>query len=357
MTCDDARTQTLREIGGDGDPDRDARAHLSGCALCADYRRDAERVWTLSGRATETCPRRRSIFEARASRRAPSSIAAAAAALIAAASLTTWALWPARTPTIARQDPDANAEDLLRKDPELRKQVLRTAVQEKERLAEFEKKLAGTENGFTEAKALLDAGKTADATARGEALLASYPKLKVVVLDPSELKHRSSMLWFRIRELVLTGQLTLLREQPEPEEDGRKAERTGIEIRLMNDLRESKRQQEILKNDGPQPRKDAVIELGADDPTLRKQTLDKIRSIRMTVSIADGSAKDLVSYFREISKLNIVLEGSNEQREAKVSIELQDVTMEALLDHFSKLAGYAWEVDRFGILFFKSPKK
>ena len=37
--------------------------------------------------------------------------------------------------------------------------------------------------------------------------------------------------------------------------------------------------------------------------------------------------------------------------------ELRDVTMDALLDHFTKLAGYTWEVDRFGILFFKAPKK
>jgi len=160
MTCDDARTQTLREIGGDGDPDRDARAHLAGCAPCADYRREAERVWTLSGGATEPCPRRRSVFEAGPSRRAPSSIAAAAAALLVAASLTTWALWPHRDPRTARQDPDANAEELLRNDPELRKQVLRTAVQEKERLAEFEKKLKEAEQGFTEAKALMDAGRS-----------------------------------------------------------------------------------------------------------------------------------------------------------------------------------------------------
>jgi len=156
---------------------------------------------------------------------------------------------------------------------------------------------------------------------------------------------------------VLLGQLTLLQQKPEPADDAGKEQRTAIEIRLMNDLREAKRQQEVLKDDGPKPRKDASTVLGADDPTLRKNTLDKVRSIRMTVSMADGSVKDIVNYLREISGLNMVLEGTNEQREAKLNLELQDVTMDALLDHFTKLAGYTWDVDRFGILFFKAPRK
>jgi len=357
MTCDEARTQTLRGIGGDGEPDRDAHVHLSACTPCSDYRREAERIWTLSGGATEACPRRRSVFEPGRPGGTPSSIAAAAAALLVAASLLVWAARPCRHDTTARQDPDSNAEELLRKDPELRKQVLRTAVQEKERLAGFEKKLTEAEQGFTEAKALMDAGKTEDATGRGEKLLGSFPRLKLVVLDAAELRHRTSLLWYRIRELVLLGQLTLLQQKPEPADDSGKAQRTEIEIRLMNDHREARRRQESLKNEGPQPRKDAVTELGADDPTLRKETLDKIRSIRITVSMAGAHIRDLVGYIREISRLNIVMEGSQEQQEMKVSIELQDVTLDALLDHFTKLAGYTWGVDRFGILIFKLPRK
>ena len=78
-----------------------------------------------------------------------------------------------------------------------------------------------------------------------------------------------------------------------------------------------------------------IMRLIESDPTLRKNTLDKVRSIRMTVSMADGSVKDIVNYLREISGLNMVLEGTNEQREAKLNLELQDVTMDALLDHFT----------------------
>src|SRR5262245_7484189 len=115
MTCNDALPQVLREIGGESDADPEARLHLAACAPCAEYRREAERVWQISGRAIDACPPRRTVFEARSSKRAPSPVAAAAAALIVAASLLAWAFWPSRNGTAARQDPDANAEELLRK--------------------------------------------------------------------------------------------------------------------------------------------------------------------------------------------------------------------------------------------------
>jgi hypothetical protein len=356
MTCDETCTHVLREIGGEGDLHAEARAHLSRCAPCSEYRREAERVWQVSGRATETCPPRRNLLAPGRPGRATSPVAAAAAALIVAASLVAWALRPAGQATTARQEPDANAEELLRKDPELRKQVLRTAVQEKERLVEFEKKLAEAEKGFEDAKALNAAGKVGDAVKRAEDVLIAFPKLKLVVLDPYELKHRSSLLWNRVRELVLTGQLALLREKPDPN-DAATAERAATEIRLVNTLREVKRQLEVLALRGPQPRKETATELGDKDPTLRNDTLDKIRSIRITIDFENGSMKDIAAYLREISGLNMVLEGAGEQQGTKLSLKLSDVTMEALLDHLTRNAGYTWEVDRFGILFFKTTKK
>src|SRR5436190_2629343 len=354
MTCDDACTHVLREIGGESDPDADVRRHLSDCAPCAGYRREAERVWDFSGRAVESCPRRQNILESGRPRHVPSPLAAAAAALVAAASLLAWAPWPAGSGTTARQEPDANAEELLRKDPELRKQVLRTAVQEKERLAEFEKKLAEAEKAFNDTTPLYEAGKVQEASERAEGILSSFPELKLVILDPSTPQFRASTLKLRVREFALIAQLKLLSAQTDIETRG---ERAAVEIRLMNDLRGVKRQKEELKARGPQPRKEAAVQLGGAEPTLRQETLDKIRSIRITIDMLESSLQDFVSYLREITRLNIVLQRDKESREIKVTIKLQDAVLDGLLDQLYKQAGQSWDVDRFGILFFKPAKK
>ncbi len=125
----------------------------------------------------------------------------------------------------------------------------------------------------------------------------------------------------------------------------------------MNQLREYKRQLELLLTRGPQPKKEVRVDLGGAELPLRTETLDKLRSIRITVSFKDGSMQDIVAYLREISGLNMVLLGTPEERETKVSIELKDAICEALLDYMTKEAGYTWEVDRFGIVAFKSAKK
>ncbi|HEV3027768.1 MAG TPA: hypothetical protein VG457_09360, partial [Planctomycetota bacterium] len=200
MTCDDSRIHLLREIGGDADSEdaADAREHRSTCPACAGDRRDAHALWRLAGRAVETCPPRRSPLAVSGRGKTPSAFAAVAASLIVAASLLAW--WARPGPGgMPGQDSDANAEELLRKDPELRKQVLRTAVQEKERLAEFEKKVSEAEKGFAEAKTLLDAKKFKETAERAEALLRSFPSLRLVVLDPAEPQFRSTLLRLRIR--------------------------------------------------------------------------------------------------------------------------------------------------------------
>ncbi len=352
MICDDARVQLLREIGGDGDS-ADARTHASECPSCTDYLRDAEAIWRASGRAVEPCPRRDSLLGGARPRRAP---ALAAAVLIAATVLVAWANWRSlrRTPA---QDPDANAEELLKKDPEPKKQVLRTALEEKARLAEFEKKVAEAEKGFAEAKALYDAGKIKEAADRGGALGSSFPYLKVVVLDPIQTRYDSGLLRLRIREFTLIAQHKLLLDKPAPEDPVGVQERAEVEIRLINTLREIKRQIEELIARGPQPRKEPVGELGGTAFTLKTDTLDKIRSIRITIDMAETPFIEVVKYLREISGLNMVVGGPKALREANVALKLSDTILEALMDNLSKIAGYTWEVDRFGIVLFMPAKK
>jgi hypothetical protein len=356
MTCDDARVQLLREFGNDGEPEQavGAQEHVSTCAPCAEYRRDAELVWQAAERGTESCPRRSDLLGGRrGSGRA--GMAAAAAALIAAASLAAWAAWPARRGTVARQDRDADAEELLRKDPEFRKQVLRAALQEKERLVEFEKKLAKAEEGLAEAKKLL-ADKQAQAAAElAESTLGSFPYLKLAVIDAPETAYRSTVLKLRLREAALTAQLQLLKETPVPE--GQAEQRTAVEVRVINQLRECLRSLEETTRRGPQPRKEMKADLGGAEYGLRAEALDKLRSIRLTVSMTEAPLIDVVAYLREITGLNIVLEGTKENRQAPVTIELQDAICEGVVEHVTKLARYSWEVDRFGIIVFNPAKK
>jgi hypothetical protein len=347
MTCDDIRVRLLREIGGEGDGS-ETLAHLSTCTPCADYRRDAERVWQRTGRAVERCPSRRSPLEL--SRRQPFAVAAVAASLIAAASLLAWSARPSPERHLA-QDPDAKAEETLKKDPELWKQVLRSALQEKERVAEFEKKLSEAEKGLAEIKALAGAGKIKESVERGESILQSFPHLKIAILDPSPLQQRATVLRLRIRELVLKGQIALLREKPAPGDAAGETERAEVQIRLMNTLREILRQLEELAK-GPKP-----ADLGGTDDSLRAATLGKLRSIRVTIDMSDGSLTDVVKYLREISGLNMVLDGPKERREAKLTIQLQDAVLEGMMDLMTKLADYRWEIDRFGIILFTPAKK
>ena len=343
MTCDDACTDILREIGGDPG-EGDSRAHVSGCPTCADYRREAERVWRRLDRAVEPCPPRRNVFDPGRRRRAPSAVAAAAAALIAAASLVAWAAWPAGSGTPARQDPDE----------ELRRQVHRVALQEKERLAEFEKKLAEAERGLAEARALLDAGKVRDAAARAEDLLGDFPKVRLAVMDSSAVDHRASLARLRLREIALTGQIQLLKEKPEPEDGAAVQARAEVEIRLYNRLRETRRQQEALKAEGPRPKKDPVVEVGGAEPTLHGETLEKLRSIKVTLSFQNAPMETTIKYLREITGLNMVVMAAGD---VLVNLELQDATCEAALEYLTKLAGAKWDVDRFGIIVITSAKK
>ena len=345
MTCDDARTHALREIGNDGD-DPDARAHLAACADCNDYRRDAQRLWTLAGRATETCPPRRS--------RASAGLAAAAAALIVAASVVAWAVRPA-APTLG-QDPDAKAEELLKNDPEFRKQVLRTAVEEKARLADFEKKLKEAETGFAEAKALYDAKKLKDVAAKTESVLSTFPYLKLVILDPFELRYKAALLRAQVKELDLTARYQMLREGPEPGDAAGLAERADAEIRLISSAREVRRQLEELATTGPQPRKNPASELGGAVLVPRTETRDKLKSIRITIDMQNAPLSDIVKYLQEISGLNMVIEAPEDKRQTSVSLKLSDAILEGMMEFLAATAGMTYDVDRFGIVVFR-PKK
>ncbi len=355
MSCDEAQTLLLRDLGGDA-ADPDARAHLSACAPCDEYRRDAERLWQMTGRVVETCPIRRNLLHARPPRRSTPITAAAALALIAGSAIVAWAVWPAPSATPA-QDRSAEAEELLKKDPELRKQVLRTAVEEKERLAEFEKKIIVAEADYAKANTLYLAKQFKESAELTGKTLAAFPHLVLVVLDPSAPEYRSQMLLLSLRVLDLTLQLALLKEKPEPGDAGGEAERAQVEISLHNRLREIRRQQQELLARGPQPRKKAAVELGGAEKNLRQQALDKIRSIRITVDMQNSPLSEFLKYLIEISSLPMVLEGSKEARETPVTIQLSDTTLDAVLEHSARLAGYTWEVDRFGILVLRPAKK
>jgi hypothetical protein len=350
MICEEARMQLLREIGGETQ-DAEARDHLAGCATCSDYRRDAQRVWDQTGRAVETCPRRRNVFQR--NRRAPSALFAGAAAILAAVSVVAWAVRPNLRTTPA-QDPDAKGEELLQKDPEFRKQVVRAAVEEKERLEQFEKKLAEADRAYAEANALLKIDKIKDACERAESALNAFPYLKLAILDPMELRHRSSVLRYRLREVALTAKIGLLKQQPEPGDATGLAERAEVEVKLINQLRECKRSLEVLAAEGPQRRKHPIVELGGAQLDPRAEVIDRLRAIRMTIDSQDGSLKDTVKYLREISGLNMVLMEGNPP---PITLHLQDAIMEGVLDHLAKLAGYTWEVDRFGIISFSPTRK
>jgi hypothetical protein len=345
MTCDDARTHALREIGHDGD-NPDARAHLATCPDCSDYRRDAQRLWTLAGRAVESCPPRRP--------RASAGLAAAAAALIVAASVVAWAVRPA-APTPA-QDPDAKAEELLKNDPEFRKQVLRTAVEEKARLADFEKKLKEAETGFAEAKALYDAKKLKDVAAKTESVLSTFPYLKLVILDPYELRYKAALLRAQVKELDLTARFQMLRQDPEPGDAAGQEERAATEIRLINSARECRRQLETLAHDGPQPRKSPTSELGGAVSVPRNETRDKLKSIRITIDMQNAPLADIVKYLQEISGLNMVIEAPQEKRETSVSLKVSDAVLEGMMEFLAGTAGMTYDVDRFGIVVFR-PRK
>jgi hypothetical protein len=69
--------------------------------------------------------------------------------------------------------------------------------------------------------------------------------------------------------------------------------------------------------------------LGASDPTLRSESPAKTGRACISLRFAGAAVKDVVSCCGEISRLNRVFEGSNEPGETKVSLELQDGTMEA----------------------------
>jgi hypothetical protein len=346
MTCDEGCAGILREIAGEPG-DADSRAHVSACPTCAQYRREADHVWRHLGTAVESCPARRNVFAPGKRKRSPSAVAAVAAALIAAASLLVWATRPAAPAiltTAARQDPDE----------EMRKQVLRVAQQEKERLAEFEKKLGAAEKGLSESRGLLDDGKVGDAANRAEDLLRSFPKLKLAVLEAAALEHRALLARARLREVALLAQIRLLKQKPEPQDAAGVEERAEIEIRLHNRLRETLRELEELTLRGPQPKKDATVELGGGEPSLQKETLDKLKSIRITINMDAAPLSTAVSYIREITGLKMVVVG---KADAPVSLQLQDVPCEAALEYMVKLAGAKLEVDRFGIIQVTAAKK
>ena len=158
MSLDDARIRLLREIGGESN-DPEAHAHLSDCATCATT--GATRSASGGSQAAPSRPVRPAqpppIRTAspcdpdrrRRGRGAHRRIGARRLVRLARAGLN------------ADQDRAAEAEELL--DPEFRKQILRTAVQEKERLAEDEKKLAEAEAGYVKAKAMVEAKQTKEA--------------------------------------------------------------------------------------------------------------------------------------------------------------------------------------------------
>jgi hypothetical protein len=121
------------------------------------------------------------------------------------------------------------------------------------------------------------------AAERSEATSGSFPYLKLVVLDPAELRLRAAILRVQVRELALTARIRLLPGAAEPGADAGLAEREEVKIRLLNELRDCARQMAVLTSDGPKPRSKPSVELGGSDPSLREASLDKLRSIRITV--------------------------------------------------------------------------
>jgi len=277
-------------------------------------------------------------------KRTPSAITAAAAALIAASSVVVWATRPPPPAIPARQDADE----------ELRRRVLRVAQEEKERVAEFEKKLTEAEQGRVEARALLDAGKASEAAARAEELLRSFPKVRLAVLDPAAMEHRAALARNVLREIALTAQIQLLKAKPAPEDAAGLEERAEVEIRLYNRLRETLRERESLKDEGPRPKKDPAVEVGGAEPSLQKETLDKVRSIKITISMQNAPLSTVVKYVREISGLGLVLMAPGD---APVTLELSDVSLEAAMEYLTRQANTKWEVDRFGIIVVSPAKK
>src|SRR5204863_6657512 len=130
--------------------------------------------------------------------------------------------------------------------------------------------------------------------------------------------------------------IRLLKDKPVPEDAAKVQERAELEIHLFSRLRETLRQIEQLTLRGPQPKKDGTVELGGGEPSLQKETLEKLKSIRITADMESAPLSAAIGYVREITGLKVVIAG---EANAKITVQLQDVSCEAMLENMTKLAG------------------
>lgn len=359
MICEEARMEMIREVGGERESGDASilQGHLSECPACEEYRRDVRTLWDAAGEARERCLSR-SLALGPLPLRPPGSRAGLlgmTASIAAAAALMVWAL-SARPPgAVNPPGPvlDQGTGAPSRQDDDLTKRVSEVAAEEKTRLAVFEQRLADILSGTQEAEGLARDKKWEEAEKRAEALLGSFPKIRLAILDPSLLEFRSRGLQLRLSITATRSKVELLRLSQLP-----LATRAEAEILLMNKVRSYLREQEELNARGPQSRKEPVVTLGGPSPSLQQETLDKLRAIRITFEAKYAeSLSEFVKYLRDTTGLNILADVPEETKNTRREIILRDVPLEALVDHVSKLYHLRWEVDRFGIVFFSADKR
>jgi hypothetical protein len=362
MTCDDARMSIIRFIGREQESEDPAQeAHVLACPPCREYQVETEYLWRLAGRARERCPETSTLVMGEGP--SPVGRLGLAATVMAAAGLIVWSLSlrTAEAPERPAQDADQKAEELLKKDLELRRRVLQVAAEEKARLAEFEKRLGELQSGYAQAEKLSQKEQWEEVARRSEELLGSFPKIRLAVLDSSDLEFRSNRLSLQLRILATTGQIALLRKAVPPKGDAAESEfvaqQAAVEIKLINTLREFKRQLEELALRGPQPRQEPAAVIGGPVASVREETLDKLRSMRITVDLSNCPLTSAVDYVREISHLNFILNLPKDARERRIDLKMADVHCQAVLEYLAKLADVRWEVDRFGIIVFSPAKR